>query len=186
MSDAIERNDLEEVEEVKEVSKQRKKRTMTEEQKEKMKVNLAKGREKLKNKIDAKIKKQEIDAGVPQITLEPSQNLEDRRLELALQALKLVRSRSFTPEEKEQSQPIKPVKQRLVNKTNDYDVDEDVEEIIVKKKKPKKTIVVMEDSESEVETKPKRTYNKKQKQSQPQQQQSQQPQPIQPQNIIFY
>lgn len=188
MSD-IERNDLEEVEPVAEV-KQRKKRVLTDKQKEAVALNLAKGREKLKQvHLEKQVKRgEELEQKIikKEKTSAKSKSTEDKRIELAMQALNMVRNKSDSPSENEDIVPT-PRKKSIRIPKPEPDTETEVEEIIVKKSKPKKKTILYMDTETESEVepvKPKRSYRKRVEDKKEQQEPISAPTP-QPQ-IIFY
>lgn len=189
MSD-IERNDLEEVEPVAEV-KQRKKRVLTEAQREAVAKNLEKGRLKLQERnlqkqakrgeeLEEKILKKEKSSV-------KSKSAEDKRIDLALQALDLVRNKSDNIESENDEVSPKPTPRKKQVKKVQEDTETEVEEIIVKKSRPKKKTILYMDTETESEVepvKPKRSYRKRVEDKKEQQEPISAPTP-QPQ-IIFY
>jgi len=203
MSKSIERNELDEIDEINEIvmediKPQRKKRVMREKQKQTIAENLARGREKLKQ-IHAEKQLQrgiELEEKISKKmkTQENTKKTEDRKLELAIQALEMMKS-----QQQEQQQEIpqkKIVKKQIIQPAEETETE--VEEIIVKKRKPKKkTVIYMDDAdeddtESEPEIKPKRSYRKKNVKNeivdnvQISDKSTQQSKPMLPQNIVFY
>jgi len=192
MSESIERNDLEEVEPVAEVKQQqRKKRVLTEAQKEAVALNLAKGREKLKQvHLEKQAKRgEELQEKVlkKEKSSVKSKSAEDKRIDLALQALEMVKGNSNNIETENDEVSPKPTPRKKSIKKSQEEEDTEVDEVIIKKRKPKKTIVYVEDTETETEqVKPKRSYRKRVEDKKEQEHISA-PTPIpQQQQIIFY
>jgi len=195
MPESIER-DLEDISEVEvpEV-KQRKKRVLTQAQKDAVALNLAKGREKLKQvHLEKQVKRgEELEQKIikKEKTSAKSKSTEDKRIELAMQALNMVRNKSDSPSENEDIVPT-PRKKSIRIPKPEPDTETEVEEIIVKKSKPKKKTIVYMDNETETETdnepvKQKRSYRKRAEQRKTEIEPISAPTPIpqQPQ-IIFY
>lgn len=194
MSD-IERTDLEEVEPVAEVKQQKKKRVLTQAQKDAISLNLAKGREKLKEvhlqkqvkraeNLEEKIIKKEKSSA-------KSKSAEEKRIDLALQALDLVRNKTDNIDSGNDEVSPKPTPRKKQVKKQEESDETEIEEIFVKKPKKKKTILYM-DNETETETdiepvKQKRSYRKRAEQRKTEIEPISAPTPIpqQPQ-IIFY
>jgi len=188
MSESIERNDLEEVE-VPEV-KQRKKRVLTEAQREAVAKNLEKGRLKLQERNLQKQAKrgEELQEKVlkKEVSSVKSKSAEDKRIDLALQALEMVKGNSNNIESENEEVSPKPTPRKKQVKKLQEDTETEVEEVVIKKRKPKKTIVYVEDTETETEqVKPKRSYRKRAEETKQKQQENIAPPTPQPQ-IIFY
>lgn len=191
MSD-IER-DLEEVEPVAEIKQQRKKRVLTDKQKEAVALNLAKGREKLKQvHLEKQVKRAEVleeKISKKEKTSAKSKSAEEKRIDLALQALDLVRNKSDNIQSENDDEPKPTPRKKQVKKLPEPDTETEVEEIIVKKSKPKKkTVIYMNDTETETDiepVKPKRSYRKRAEENKEKQQETIAPPTPQPQ-IIFY
>lgn len=186
----IERNDLEEVE-VSEV-KQRKKRVLTEAQREAVAKNLEKGRLKLQERNLQKQAKRGEELQEKILKKEKSsvksKYAEDKRIDLALQALEMVKGNSNNIESENDEVSPKPTQRKKSIKKVQEDEETEVDEVIIKKRKPKKTIVYVEDTETETEqVKPKRSYRKRAEERKTEIEPISAPTPIpqQPQ-IIFY
>jgi len=194
MSESIERNDLEEVEPVAEVKQQqRKKRVLTEAQKEAVALNLAKGRERLKQvHLEKQAKRgEELQEKVlkKEKSSVKSKSAEEKRIDLALQALEMVKGNSNNIEtENDEVSPKPTPRKKQVKKVQEESDETEIEEIIVKKKPKKKTILYMDtETESEVEpVKPKRSYRKRAEEIKEKQQENIAPPTPQPPAIIFY
>ena len=191
MSD-IERTDerdLEEVEPVAEVKQQKKKRVLTQAQKDAVSKNLEIGRLKLQERNLAKQAKRGEELQEKILKKEKSsvksKSAEDKRIDLALQALDLVRNKSDNIDSVNDDDPKPTPRKKQVKKVQEESDETEIEEIIVKKPKKKKTIVYMDDTETETEqVKPKRSYRKRVEDKKEQESISA---PIpQPPAIIFY
>lgn len=168
MFESIERTDLEEEVEVSEI-KQRKKRVLSDKQKEAVAKNLEKGRLKLQEKNLQKQAKrgEELQEKVlkKEVSSVKSKSAEDRRVDLALKALEMVRDNSNNNIESGNDDEPKPRK-KSIKKLPEPDTETEVEEIIVKKSRPKKkTVIYMNDTETDTDiepvVKPKRSYRKR-------------------------
>lgn len=195
MSD-IERTDerdLEEVEQVAEVKQQKKKRVLTQAQKDAVALNLAKGRAKLQQvNLEKQVKRAEnLEEKIikKEKSSAKSKSAEEKRIDLALQALDLVRNKSDNIDSGNEDISPKPTPRKKQVKKQEESDETEIEEIFVKKPKKKKTIVYM-DNETETETdiepmKQKRSYRKRteQKREEPISAPTSTPQPP---AIIFY
>ena len=166
MPESIER-DLEDISEVEvpEV-KQRKKRVLTQAQKDAVALNLAKGRAKLQQvNLEKQVKRAEnLEEKIikKEKSVVKSKSAEDKRIDLALQALEMVRDTSNNNIESGNDDEPKPTPRKKQVKKLQEDTETEVDEVIIKKRKPKKTIVYVEDTETETEqVKPKRSYRKR-------------------------
>lgn len=194
MSDAIER-ELED-EFPMPVAPPKKKRVLSAKQKENNRINLEKGRQKLKEINNQKLVEKGLMLEEKVAKTVARKTAEEKKIELAMEALSVLRnSKKEEPEEETEyhSPPPAPKKQQYRKKpVEDIETETEVEEVIVKKTKPKKkTIVYLDnetDTEYEQEAKPKRSYRKSVAKKQTNEVISTQQTPPQTpvQNIVFY